>query len=84
MACSRQGWDGDDADFDDDEEELRPEFVELMRERLADPENDGPGLTIEEAFGDGGCPRLIESRRPVRYRFGPRGRGRLPAGCPRP
>jgi len=83
MACSRRGWDGDDTDFDDDEE-LQAWISEQLAERLADPDNDGPGLTPEEAFGDGGCPRRIEHRRQVRYRLGPRGRGGLPKGCPRP
>ncbi len=82
MACSRTGWDGDEEDFVDDDEELRPEFVELLMERLADPYAAGPSLSFEEAFGDGGCPRRIEGRRPVRYGAAPRGRGRLPSGCP--
>ena len=81
MACSREGWGCDGADFNDDEE-LQGWMIEMVTERMADRSNDGPGLTIEEAFADGGCARRIESRRQVRYRLGPRGRGRLPWGCP--
>jgi hypothetical protein len=51
-------------------------FSDAVEARMAagpDPDQ----LSIEEAFGDGGCVRRIRARRYVRYIIGPQGRGRL-------
>ena len=81
MGCDRSGM-HEDFDHDPIDADELAALVAELEARASDPDNIL--LPVEEAFGDGACPRRRALHRPVRWLVGPLGRGRgITEGCRR-